>query len=551
MSTPEVAASPLLGQPRLTDEDLARSRDRSRVHHARRHSKRWRLLWLLVGPGILAMLGENDGPSMIAYAADGAQYGLGFFVPFIPILFAMAYVCQEMCMRVGAVTHRGYGELVLQRYGRVWGWFGAGDLTLTNLVTLVAEFVAIRVGLAYFHLGAGVAVALGLALVAFTLSGGRYWRWERIVLGLALFNGLFLVAAILVKPHFGAVAGSFDFSPFPGGSFNTLLLLLASTIGATVTPWMIFFQQSASADKGMTPRDVKHGRYDTAAGAVLAAIFGVGALIAGAALLTHGGSGIQGFAGAGFPEALSHVAGGAVGTVFALGLIEAGAVAILTISASTAYAAGECVGVSHSFNSSPRNAGVFYAANAGVALLGGGGHPDSGCPSALDRAERERARHRAAACEPRLHGDARQRQGADGRLGEQALDERDRDCRDRVRRTLRSRLRHRLLPASDPSGRLMRAGAPTASDAQPALPGNGARGARPSPDIQEQNLQRQERFEDELIMHLERDQFVAETSRPVPSAVLSTRVKTGLWALRVFVVFVSLMVIYTFVDQLH
>jgi len=370
MGTAEAAAAPGLVLPPLTEEDAARSQDRSRVHHARRHSRRWRLLWLLVGPGILAMLGENDGPSMIAYAADGAQYGLGFFVPFIPVLFAMAFVCQEMCMRVGAVTHRGYGELVLQRYGKVWGWFGAGDLTLTNLVTLVAEFVAIRVGLAYFHLGAGVAVALGLALVGFTLSGGRYWRWERIVLGLALFNGLFLVAAILVKPHVGAVAGAFDFSPFPGGSFNTLLLLLASTIGATVTPWMIFFQQSACADKGMTPRDVKHGRYDTAAGAALAAIFGVGALIAGAALLTHNGSGIQGFApNAGFPEALTRVAGGAVGTVFALGLIEAGAVAILTISASTAYAAGECVGVSHSFNSSPRNAGVFYAANAGIALL--------------------------------------------------------------------------------------------------------------------------------------------------------------------------------------
>jgi len=364
-----VAPSPLLPQPLLTDEDTARSHDRARVHHARTHRKRWYLLWLLVGPGILAMLGENDGPSMIAYASDGAQYGLGFFVPFIPILFAMAYVCQEMCMRVGAVTHRGYGELVLQRYGRVWGWFGAGDLTLTNLVTLVAEFVSIRVGLSYFHLGAGVAVALGLTLVVFTLSGGRYWRWERIVLGMALFNGLFLAAAILVKPHVGALVSSFDFAPFPSGSFNTLLLLLASTIGATVTPWMIFFQQSASADKGMTPGDVKHGRYDTAAGAVLAAIFGIGALVAGAALLAHGGSGIQGFAGAGFPEALKHVAGGAAGAVFALGLIEAGAVAILTISASTAYAAGECVGVSHSFNSSPRGAAVFYAANVGVALL--------------------------------------------------------------------------------------------------------------------------------------------------------------------------------------
>jgi Mn2+/Fe2+ NRAMP family transporter len=369
MAATEATVSRPLGLPPLTEEDTARSLDRSRVHHARRHGKRWRLLYLLVGPGILAMLGENDGPSMIAYASDGAQYGLGLFVPLLPVLFAMAFVCQEMCMRVGAVTHRGYGELVLQRYGRTWGWFGAGDLTLTNLVTLIAEFVAIRVGLAYFHLGAGVAVALGLALVAFTLSGGRYWRWERIVLGLALFNGLFLLAAILAVPHLGAVTSSSNIGLFPGGGFNTLLLLLASTIGATVTPWMIFFQQSASADKGMTPRDIAHGRYDTAVGAVLAAVFGLGALVAGAVLLSHGGAGIQGFAGAGFPQALHQAAGGAVGAVFALGLVEAGAVAILTISASTAYAAGECVGVSHSFNSSPRNAAVFYVANIGSALL--------------------------------------------------------------------------------------------------------------------------------------------------------------------------------------
>jgi len=364
------AGATLPGAPPLTDEDQARSRDRSRVHHARTHGKRRHLIWLLVGPGILAMLGENDGPSMISYATDGASYGYGFFLPFIVVLFAMAYVCQEMCMRVGAVTHRGFGGLVLQRYGKLWGWFGAGDLIFTNLVTLVSEFVAIRVGLAYFHLGAGVAVVLGLALVALTISGGRYWRWERIVLGMALFNGLFLAAAILVKPNYGAIGHSFaTFSPFPGGSFNTLLLLIASTIGATVTPWMIFYQQSASADKGLTPADIGHGRFDLALGAGMAAVFGCGALIAGAALTTHNGSAIQGLAGAGFPGALRHVSGGAVGTVFALGLIEAGAVAILTISASTAYAAGECIGVSHSFNSTPRKAAIFYATNIGAALI--------------------------------------------------------------------------------------------------------------------------------------------------------------------------------------
>jgi Mn2+/Fe2+ NRAMP family transporter len=356
--------------PPLTPEDTARSADRSRVHRARRSGRKWHLLWLLVGPGILAMLGENDGPSMISYATTGATYGLGFFLPFIIVTFAMAVVCQEMCMRVGAVTHRGYGQLVLQRFGPLWGWFAAGDLLFTNLVTLIAEFVAIRVGLAYFHLGSGVAAALGLALVAFTLSGGRYWRWERIALGLALFNGLFLVAAIMVGPDWGAVGHTvLTFSPIPGGSVNTLLLLLASTIGATVTPWMVFFQQSASADKGLTPADVRHGRIDTVAGGALAALFGCGALIAGTALATHGGASIQGLAGAGFPAALRNVSGGAVGTVFALGLIEAGAVAALTISASTGYAAGECIGRASSFNNTPRKAAVFYGANMSVALI--------------------------------------------------------------------------------------------------------------------------------------------------------------------------------------
>ncbi|HWX74045.1 MAG TPA: hypothetical protein VNZ05_02000, partial [Solirubrobacteraceae bacterium] len=98
MEAAELLAPPG-AQPPLTHEDRVRSRDRARVHEARHTRRRGRLLWLLVGPGILAMLGENDGPSMISYASDGAQYGLGFFVPFIPVLFALAFVCQEMCMR--------------------------------------------------------------------------------------------------------------------------------------------------------------------------------------------------------------------------------------------------------------------------------------------------------------------------------------------------------------------------------------------------------------------------------------------------------------------
>jgi Mn2+/Fe2+ NRAMP family transporter len=360
-------------QALLTPEDWARSRDRGRVHRARGGGRRWLLFWLLVGPGVLAMLGENDGPSMVSYTATGATEGVGFFLPFIVVTFAIAIVCQEMCMRVGAVTHRGYGQLVLERFGPVWGWFAAGDLLFTNLITLIAEFVVIRIGLAYFRLGPGVAAGLGVALVVATLSGGRYWRWERAVLGLAIFNGLFLAAAVMARPHWALVGRSLGtFSPFPHGNLNTLLLLVASTIGATVTPWMVFFQQSASADKGLTPLDIRHGRSDTVLGGALAALFGCGAFIAGSRLAGHNSAGIQGLAGAGFPTALAHTSGTAVAAVFAFGLIEAGALAILTICAATAYSAGECIGVTHSFNSPARSAKLFYAANITSALIAAG-----------------------------------------------------------------------------------------------------------------------------------------------------------------------------------
>jgi hypothetical protein len=58
------------------------------------------------------------------------------------------------------------------------------------------------------------------------------------------------------------------------------------------------------------------------------------------------------------------------------------------------------------------------------------------------------------------------------------------------------------------------------------------------------------RDDEPMIMHLERDQLVAATNEPVPRAHLSARVNLGLWLLRVFVMVVGAMVIYTFFARL-
>jgi hypothetical protein len=67
----------------------------------------------------------------------------------------------------------------------------------------------------------------------------------------------------------------------------------------------------------------------------------------------------------------------------------------------------------------------------------------------------------------------------------------------------------------------------------------------------ERDPRRRGRAADELFEELERDQLVAETSRPVARAALGRYAAATLWALRVFVMVVGAMVIYTFIVQLH
>lgn len=66
-------------------------------------------------------------------------------------------------------------------------------------------------------------------------------------------------------------------------------------------------------------------------------------------------------------------------------------------------------------------------------------------------------------------------------------------------------------------------------------------------DARRQTLEREE----EYVGYLERDQLEAEMERRLPPAPLGRRAQAGLWALRVFVLVLAFMVIYTFVAQLH
>src|ERR1700691_2327909 len=357
----------------LTHEDVDRALDRWQVSQARREgrgSKRFgglRVLWLLIGPGVLVFLGENDAPSMLSYSADGARYGIGFFIPFVILTFVMGFIVQEMTVRLGAVTHRGHAELIFDRFGKFWGFFSMGDLVIGNFLTLVTEFIGVRAGLGFFGVRPIVAVGGALVIVIGAITTGRYWTWERITLALAIFNGLFIPAAILAHPDWHAVGHAMlTWTPLPQGSRYEILILILADIGATVTPWMLFFQQSAVVDKGMQPRDIGAGRFDTFLGALLASAFAVATILAAAPLFHHGINSAD-FEGAQFAEALVPWIGHTGAALFALGIFEAGIVAAIAISTSSAYAFGEVLQTGHSLNRPLRDAWPFYLVLLGSA----------------------------------------------------------------------------------------------------------------------------------------------------------------------------------------
>ena len=365
----------------ITHEDIDRAHDRERVSATRAlrgFRPRLRLFWLLIGPGILVMLGENDGPSMLSYAATGARFGIGFFVPFIALTFAMACVVQEMTVRLGAATHRGHAELIFDRFGPFWGWFSMIDLMVGNFLTLVTEFIAIRAGLGFFGVRPAVAVFGALLVLSVALMTHRYWTWERIILGAAMFNLVFVPVALLTHPHWGTVGRALvTWRPLPGGLTQETVLILLADIGATVTPWMLFFQQSAIADKGLTTRDIRFGRVDTVLGAALATIAALATMLATAPLFMHHMSAAN-FEAAEFAQALQPFIGHWGAALFALGMFEAGMVAAITISTSSAYAFGEVARRPHSLNLPFKQGRAFYlvllleaAAAAGLVLIPG------------------------------------------------------------------------------------------------------------------------------------------------------------------------------------
>ena len=336
--------------------------------------KTWfaRLITLLVimGPGLVTMVGDNDAGGVATYTQAGQNYGTSLLWTLL-ILIPVLIVNQEMVARLGAITRVGHARLIFERFGKFWGAFSVIDLFILNFLTIVTEFIGFAMALNYFGISLLISVPVGVVgLITITVTGS-FRRWESAMWVCCIASVLMIPIALIPHPAIGPIVHDTFIPGVLGGLNSTALLTIIAIVGTTVAPWQLFFQQSNVIDKRITARWLKNERTDTIIGAFLTNIE-AGGLIIGAAFVFAGTRLFNNFADAGTTAhgyaALGHPV---MGVLLMIVLLNASIIGACAVSLSTSYAFGDVLKVNHSLHRRFNEAKFFYGSYAALVVGAG------------------------------------------------------------------------------------------------------------------------------------------------------------------------------------
>ena len=348
------------------------------IHTLNRIRRQIMIFLSVMGPGFIVMVADNDAGGISTYAVTGSKYGFSILWMFL-ILLPMAYLVQEMTVRLGAVTKRGQAEAIFESFGPFWGWFSLIDLTIINWLTLVTEYIGMTAAMSIFGIPPWLTFIAVTAVLFGVVVSGRYWTFEKLTLFFCAFNLVYIPAAFWAMdtptaPPWSEVTKGLFFMGSHGFTAELIFIVLAN-IGTTITPWMLSFQQSAVVDKGLDIHDIRMGRLETFIGSVSTCLVAVFIIIATAAAFFYHHPPIVIEDAMQTADAIAPLLPGGQGEwarrLFAIGLFDAGFLGALCISLSSSWAVGEVNGWAHSLNKNVKEAPWFYVIYLGMLLSAG------------------------------------------------------------------------------------------------------------------------------------------------------------------------------------
>jgi NRAMP (natural resistance-associated macrophage protein)-like metal ion transporter len=322
------------------------------------------LFLTILGPGIVTGSVDNDAGGITTYSVAGAMYGYNLLWTLIPS-FILLVVIQEMNARMGIVTGSGLADLIRENAGVKVTFFIFLGLLIADIGNTTTEFAGVAGSMEVFRVSKYIAVPIVGFFVWFIVVKGNYKITERIFLIFSVSLLMYVVSAVMGKPHWNEIGHSIV---HPQMQINIPgLAMVIGIIGTTIAPWMQFYMQSAVIEKGLKMSNYKYSLIDIIVGCVATVVVAFFIIIACASTLHVNGIQINEAKDAAL--ALKPLAGALASQVFAFGLFIASIFSATILPIATAFYVCEAFGFEAGVNKKWAEAKEFYVLYTGIIVL--------------------------------------------------------------------------------------------------------------------------------------------------------------------------------------
>ncbi len=337
----------------------------------------------VLGPGVITGAADDDPSGIATYSVAGAQLGTTMLWTALVTWPLMAAV-QMMCARIGMVTGEGLAGALRKRFPKPLLVAAAAALLGANVVNIAADLAGMADAAQMLtgidsHL---LVVVFGVAITAAVVRL-RYVQIAGVLKWLALVLVAYVITAFLVHPRWGEVLRAAVIPSLPKGKEGWATLV--AILGTTISPYLFFWQTSQEVEEekakgrlmrvrrvGATRGEIADRKLDVGIGTFFsnAAMFFI-ILTTALTLHAHGITRIETSRQA--AEALRPLAGRLAATLYTVGILGVGFLAIPTLAGSAAYAFAETFDWPEGLDQKLLGARRFYlllavSTAAGVAL---------------------------------------------------------------------------------------------------------------------------------------------------------------------------------------
>ena len=334
-------------------------------------SRRIRLLLKSLGPGIITGAADDDPSGIATYSVAGAQLGTKLLWTALLTWPLMAAV-QMMCARIGKVTGQGLAANFKQRFP---SWL----LRVVIVALLAANTINIGADLAGMadaaEMLSGVKAHFFVVVFALLISWAtvrlHYHQIANVLKWLVLVLFAYPITSFVIGADWGAVARAtfIPSMPHTGDEWSMLVAIL----GTTISPYLFFWQASEEVEeekwagqtslaqrRGATRKELELRNFDVGVGAFFSNIVMFFIILTTAITLhRHGMNHIETTRQA--AEALRPLTGKFAATLFTVGIVGVGFLAIPTLAGSTAYAFAETFRWRQGLDKKLKQARAFYS----------------------------------------------------------------------------------------------------------------------------------------------------------------------------------------------